>query len=84
MAKWILEPGHTAAEFSAGHMMVSYVRGAFKNLHGTMDLDLENPAGASVEVEFNASELWTGMQVQYDLWQASKKRRRKLGRLTAP
>jgi addiction module HigA family antidote len=28
-------------------------------------------------------ELWTGMQAQYDLWQASKKRRRKLERLLA-
>ena len=27
MAKWILEPGHTAAEFCARHMMVTYVRG---------------------------------------------------------
>ena len=28
-------------------------------------------------------ELWTGMQAQYDLWQASKKRRRKVERLLA-
>jgi plasmid maintenance system antidote protein VapI len=28
-------------------------------------------------------ELWIGMQAQYDLWQASKKRRRKLARLLA-
>lgn len=28
-------------------------------------------------------ELWTGMQAQYDLWIASKKRRKKLPRLTA-
>ena len=27
MAKWTFEPGHTAAEFRARHMMVSYVRG---------------------------------------------------------
>ena len=27
-------------------------------------------------------ELWTGMQTQYDLWQASKKRRKKLSRMT--
>jgi antitoxin HigA-1 len=26
-------------------------------------------------------ELWIGMQSQYDLWQAAKKRRRKVGRL---
>lgn len=28
-------------------------------------------------------ELWAGMQSQYDLWQASKKRRRKVARLVA-
>ncbi len=27
-------------------------------------------------------ELWTGMQAQYELWQASKRRRKKLPRLT--
>ncbi len=27
MAKWSFEPGHTAAEFRARHMMVTYVRG---------------------------------------------------------
>ena len=26
MAKWVFEPGHTAAEFCARHMMVTYVR----------------------------------------------------------
>ena len=30
-----------------------------------------------------SAELWAGMQAQYDLWQASKKRRRKLPRLKA-
>ena len=37
MAKWTFEPGHTAAEFRARHMMVTYVRGAFKNVHGALD-----------------------------------------------
>lgn len=30
-----------------------------------------------------SAELWAGMQAQYDLWRASKKRRRKLSRLKA-
>jgi polyisoprenoid-binding protein YceI len=30
MATWILEPGHTEAEFRARHMMVTWVRGLFK------------------------------------------------------
>ena len=30
MAKWVFEPEHTAAEFCARHMMVTWVRWCFK------------------------------------------------------
>jgi polyisoprenoid-binding protein YceI len=60
MTRWTFEPGHTAAEFKARHMMVSYVRGHFKNVHGTLVFDPGNPRESSVEVEINAHELWTG------------------------
>src|SRR5438876_4275130 len=60
MAKWTFEPGHTAAEFRARHMMVTYVRGHFKNVHGTLEFDPENPHGSSVEVAIDAKEIWTG------------------------
>ena len=32
MATWIFEPGHTEAEFRARHMMVTWVRGLFKDI----------------------------------------------------
>jgi len=35
MATWFFEPGHTAALFRARHMMVTYVRGHFKNVVST-------------------------------------------------
>lgn len=57
MAKWTFEPGHTAAELSARHMMVTTVRGAFKDVHGTLELDPENPRTASVEVTIDADNL---------------------------
>src|SRR6266480_2833091 len=60
MAEWVFEPGHTAAEFSARHMMVSNVRGHFKDVHGTLTFDPKNPAGSSVEVVIDARKLWTG------------------------
>jgi polyisoprenoid-binding protein YceI len=60
MAKWFFEPGHTAAEFSVRHMMVTYVRGHFKNVRGTLLFDPANPRAASVEVEIEASGIWTG------------------------
>jgi polyisoprenoid-binding protein YceI len=60
MAKWSFEPGHTAAEFCARHMMVSNVRGHFKDVHGTLSFDPKNPAGSSVEVVIDARKVWTG------------------------
>src|SRR5262245_7087723 len=60
MARWTFEPGHTAAEFKVRHMMVSYVRGHFKNVHGTLTFDPDNPRASSVEVEIDTNELWTG------------------------
>ncbi len=60
MAKWVFEPGHTAAEFCARHMMVTWVRGCFKNIEGTMEFDPENPLTFSVEAEIDAASLWSG------------------------
>ena len=60
MARWFLEPGHTAAEFCVRHMMVTYVRGHFKNIRGTIDFDERNPSAASVEATIDARGLWTG------------------------
>ena len=58
--KWTFEPGHTAAGFRVRHMMVTWVRGHFKNVKGRMDFDLNDPASASVEVDIDANQLWTG------------------------
>ncbi len=60
MPKWTFEPGHTAAEFRARHMMVTDVRGHFKNVHGTLDFDPSAPQAATVEATIDARSLWTG------------------------
>ncbi len=60
MAKWIFEPGHTAAEFKAKHMLVTWVRGSFKNINGTMNFDLKNPENSSVEIVIDAKTIWSG------------------------
>ena len=60
MAKWFFEPGHTAAEFRARHMMVTWVRGHFKDVHGTMEFDPEDARATSVDVTIDARKIWTG------------------------
>jgi polyisoprenoid-binding protein YceI len=60
VAKWTFEPGHSAAEFCVRHMMVTWVRGQFKNVSGWMELDLDHPAGATLEVTIPTQSLNSG------------------------
>jgi polyisoprenoid-binding protein YceI len=60
MATWIFEPGHTEAEFKARHMMVTWVRGLFKDIHGRLELDWDNYLEATFEGEIDATGIWTG------------------------
>ena len=59
MSRWLFEPGHTAAAFSARHMMVTEVRGHFKDVHGTLDWD-EDTGACRVEAVLDARGIWTG------------------------
>jgi polyisoprenoid-binding protein YceI len=60
MSHWTFEPGHTAAGFCVRHMMVTSVRGHFKNVHGRLEFDLDAPEKARVEVVIDARGLWSG------------------------
>ncbi len=60
MAKWTFEPGHTAAEFRVRHMMVTWVRGHFKDIHGSLEFDPDAAKDLSVEATIKAAGLWTG------------------------
>jgi polyisoprenoid-binding protein YceI len=55
-----MEPGHTEAEFKARHMMVTWVRGLFKDIHGRLELDWDRPLEASFEGVIDATKVWTG------------------------
>jgi polyisoprenoid-binding protein YceI len=57
---WTFEPGHTEAGFRARHMMVTWVHGLFKDVHGRLDFDLADPLTASFSGEIDATKLWTG------------------------
>ena len=46
--------------FRARHMMVTYVRGHFKNVSGSLVFDPENPTQSSADVAIDAAAIWTG------------------------
>ena len=60
MTTWIFEPGHTAILFTARHMMVTLVRGAFKDVHGRLEFDWDSCLESTFEGRADAAKLWTG------------------------
>jgi polyisoprenoid-binding protein YceI len=60
MATWMFEPGHTAISFRARHMMVTWVRGAFKDVHGRLEFDWDRCLESTFEGEADTTKLWTG------------------------
>jgi polyisoprenoid-binding protein YceI len=57
---WVFEPGHTEVAFRARHMMVTWVRGLFKDIHGEIDFDLDNCLGSVFSGTIDATRIWTG------------------------
>ena len=58
---WQLDPTHSSVEFAIKHMMMTTVRGRFKNMRGTLTADEEHPEGCCVEVEFDVASIDTGV-----------------------
>jgi len=60
MPRWTFEPGHTAAEFQTRHMMVCWVRGHFKDVHGWLEFDPTRPTQLALHATIDAGKLWSG------------------------
>ena len=58
---WQLDPAHSSVEFSVKHMMMTTVRGRFKQLSATLTADEEHPEGCCVEVTLEVASLDTGV-----------------------
>ena len=58
---WNIDPAHTGVEFAVKHMMFTTVRGRFKQLTGTIEVDEANPDRSRVQVEIDAGSLDTGV-----------------------
>lgn len=60
MSRWIFEPGHTSAAFTARHMMVAEVRGLITGVTGRLEFDPDDPTRGAAEATLDARRLWTG------------------------
>lgn len=59
VSTWNIDPAHTVAEFKVKHMMISYVKGHFAKVTGTLTLDESNLANSSVEATIDVSSIQT-------------------------
>jgi len=58
---WQIDPAHSAIEFAVKHMMFTTVRGRFKDVKGTIEVDEQSPDRSSVNVEISAASIDTGV-----------------------
>src|SRR5690606_34208147 len=60
--QWAIDPAHTLVEFSAKHMMITTVKGGFRDVSCTIHADERNPDHSWVEVEIGAASIDTGVE----------------------
>lgn len=58
---WQLDPTHSSVEFSVKHMMMTTVRGRFKDVTATLRGDRDHPDKAGVEATIGAASIDTGV-----------------------
>lgn len=58
---WNIEPNHSLVEFSAKHMMITTVKGRFRDVSGTIVIDEANPARSRVDATMSAATIDTGV-----------------------
>jgi polyisoprenoid-binding protein YceI len=59
-ATWNIDAAHSVVEFSVKHMMVSTVKGRFRDVAGTVEIDELNPANSTVAAEIDVASVDTG------------------------
>jgi antitoxin HigA-1 len=73
--------GKTSVTDAARHLGVTRAS-LSRILNGSVGISAEMALRLSEALD-TSPELWTGMQTQYDLWQVSRKKRKKISRLVA-
>lgn len=61
---WQIDPAHTAAQFAVKHMMISTVRGEFKNVTGTLIWDDQDLTKSKVNVTIDTKTVNTGEEAR--------------------
>lgn len=58
---WEIDPFHTLVEFSVVHLMINIVKGRFKEVHGSIHLDVQYPENSWVRARVKVASIDTGV-----------------------
>lgn len=56
---WNIDPAHSEVGFAIKHLMISTVKGSFRNVTGSIVLDETDPAASSVQADIAAASIDT-------------------------
>ncbi|MDF1612584.1 YceI family protein [Stygiobacter electus] len=57
--KWVIDPAHSEILFKVKHMMITYVKGEFRNFMAELNSDGDNFVADSIKVDINAASIFT-------------------------
>jgi polyisoprenoid-binding protein YceI len=63
---WKIDQAHTSVEFKIRHLMVSWVKGVFSDIEGTVNIDSADLAKSSVKVRIGTASIDTNNQKRDD------------------
>jgi len=61
---WTIDPMHSIAEFAVKHLVVTTVKGRFRELEGTIHIDEGSPENSSVEAKIAVASVDTNVEAR--------------------
>jgi polyisoprenoid-binding protein YceI len=61
---WTIDPTHSIAEFAVKHLVVTTVKGRFRDLEATLHIDEANPENSSVEAKIAVGSIDTNVEAR--------------------
>src|SRR4030042_1668380 len=58
---WTIDPAHSIVEFAVKHLVVTTVKGRFRDLEGTLRIDEEHPENSSVSASIDVASIDTNV-----------------------
>ena len=59
---WTIDPTHSIAEFAVKHLVVTTVKGRFRDLEGTIEIDEAQPENSAVEAKIAVASVDTNVE----------------------